>query len=416
MKKYIFFFIIIFFIYAVIHINTMSVNSAIDKYYLLYLSIGFSITALTFFIRNEYFKILSINFGLIATFFFILELCFFAGILNHVAVSPITFKLNNIKRSNVENLDSSPWYKFSANTQISSVGERGKDFEYSWRTDFLGYKNLDLTSKENNYKYLALGDSFTEGMGVTVENTWTNIISNKYNISVYNAGVQGYSASQFFGTLLYLQDQIKFDGIIVGHLPTIYNRELNYFSKPDKATGGIESIRLNQLNKGLAVPQILKTSMSYLKTYFSYKNYRQSSDKFDKYTPEIVKPEMIDKKFDLKKNDNWIALVKSYRQIAEFCLLNNKKMVLVAFPLRYEVYFSPNTRGLQSHFDDQYYVEYELLKEELSDLGIKFVDSYPVLTRYSKDALVNELPYLIKDGHLSKYGNDIVAKLIASSL
>ena len=91
-------------------------------------------------------------------------------------------------------------------------------------------------------------------------------------------------------------------------------------------------------------------------------------------------------------------------------------MVLVAFPQRYEVYFSPNTRGLQSHYDDQYYVEYELLKEELFELGIKFVDTYPVLTRYSKDALVNELPYLIKDGHLSKYGNDIVAKLIASSL
>jgi len=412
-------FLIVVFIYILIHFFTMQKISRIDIFYLFFLVIVFATTAITLFIRSESMKILSINFALLTSFILILELCFFIGIFKHVAISPITFKLNNIQRSNVDALDLSPWYKFSSQSQITSIGERGDDFEYSWTTDFLGYKNLDSSNKKNNYKFLALGDSFTEGMGVSIENTWTNIISTKYDTSVYNAGVQGYSASQFFGTLIYLQDKIKFDGIIIGHLPTIYQREINYASRPDKATGGIESIRVNKLNKGLALPQILKGSGSYIKTILKKDNHSYAAnenDKFAKYIIEIVKPEDIDTKFRLKENDYWMALVKSYRQIAEFCILNNKKLVLVAFPMRYEVYFPHNTRGLQSHLEDQYYVEYELLKEELSGLGIQFVDSYPALKSYSKDALDHELPYLIKDGHLSKYGNDIVAELISSSL
>ena len=413
------FFLLLLFIYMTIHIYTMQKISNIDKFYLFFLFVGIGITALTLLIRSESIKILSINFTLLASFILILELCFFVGIFNHVAISPIKFKLNNIQRSNVDTLDLSPWYKFSPQSKISSIGERGDDFVYSWTTDFLGYKNFDISNKKNNYKFLALGDSFTEGMGVSIENTWTNIITTKYDVSTYNAGVQGYSASQFLGTLDYLQDKLNFDGIIIGHLPTIYQREINYVSRPDKATGGIESIRVNKLNRGLVFPQILKASAVYIKTILNKDIYTivvNNNEKFNKYIPEIVKLENIDKKHNLKENDRWMSLVKSYRKIAEFCIANNKTLVLVAFPMRYEVYFPHNTRGLRSHLEDQYYVEYVLLKEELSGLGIKFVDSYPMLNSYSNDALDHELPYLIKDGHLSKYGNDIVAKLIFSNL
>ena len=402
--------------------------SIIDYFYLFYLVAGFTITTLTFFIRSELIKIVSSNFSFITTFILILELGFFIPIFSHVAVSPISFKSNIIQRSNVDSLESSPWFKFSPQSEISSLNNaRGEDFVYSWTTDYLGYKNLDTLNKNNNYKFLAIGDSMTEGMGVSVENTWTNIVSTKYGKSVYNAGVQGYSASQYLGTLVYLQDKINFNAVIIGHTPNSYKREANYINKrPDKATGGIEAIRGNPIetaqsnkliNNSLAFPQILKASVNYIKANMTVNNYTYSDTiKFSNYIPEVVKYENIDKKSNLKKNDYWIELVKSYRQIAKFCIINNKSLVLIAFPSRYEVYFGPSTRGLQSHLDDQYYVEFELLKEELSDLGIKFVDSYPVLTTYSKDALDNQLPYLIKDGHLSKYGNDVIAKLISSSL
>jgi len=65
--------------------------------------------------------------------------------------------------------------------------------------------------------------------------------------------------------------------------------------------------------------------------------------------------------------------------------------------------------------DTKYYVEFELLKKELSKFDIKFVDTYPALSTYSKDAPFEKLPFLKTDGHHSKYGNQIIAKTISSS-
>ena len=59
---------------------------------------------------------------------------------------------------------------------------------------------MHLKKNENlgNVKLVALGDSFTEGMGVETANTWTSLLSEK-GITTYNFGVQGYSPSQILG-------------------------------------------------------------------------------------------------------------------------------------------------------------------------------------------------------------------------
>jgi len=168
-------------------------------------------------------------------------------------------------------------------------------------------------------------------MGTSVEDTWPSIINAISSKKVYNSGVQGYAASQFLGTLNYLQEKIYFDGIVIGHTINIYQREQNYLKMPDLATGGIEQIRVNQVHKGLVIPQILKIVGSKIKNFLS--SYKQFDHTFDGrkefliYTLEI--PDSIYKENDLKKNYNWNVLIQSYTKIAEYCKLNNKKLFLV---------------------------------------------------------------------------------------
>jgi hypothetical protein len=66
----------------------------------------------------------------------------------------------------------------------------------------------------------------------------------------------------------------------------------------------------------------------------------------------------------------------------------------------------------------QYYIEFSLLKEKFSKFKeVEFVDTFPVINEYVHDKKnVNKLPYLIFDGHLSKYGNMVIAQKLFNSI
>jgi hypothetical protein len=255
-------------------------------------------------------------------------------------------------------------------------------------------------------------------MGVNIDDTWTNILGNIANEKIYNAGVQGYAPTQFSGTLNLLKNKINFEGVIIGHLPKIYVREKNFISFPIKATGGIESIRENSLKKieQLAMPQLFKALS---REYTGYKRIKLAKRKIldekylELYLSEISSSEKIDKKDELENDLYWKILIKSYKEIINYCINNNKKILLVAFPYRYEVYFPVDILNLNSDLETQYYIELNLLKKELSMYDIEFIDTFPALTSYMKN-LKNkkELPYFLYDGHFSKYGNKIIAETI----
>jgi hypothetical protein len=436
-KIFLFLFFASFLIYGSVHYLTLTPKSGTDYLYGCFLVASLIILLFSFFSRINLLKILSINIFILMSFIFILEGLFFFRIVSNVAILPIPTNFNN-KQLDVIKLEQSPWFKFAPNKQIYSTGWRGNDFINSWTTDFLGYKNIETQQDKKKFDFLVVGDSFTEGMGSLVKHTWPSIINTMSSKQLYNAGVQGYAPSQFLGTVNYLQDKINFDGVIIGHGPNIYDREKNFLERPSKGIGGIEFIRINQLHKGLATPQILKIFANNIEIFFenfnasspdrlSYKKIKfflipipvdnqflERSD-FLVYTNEIIDPNTIKKKNDLKINNYWNILIESYKKIAEYCELNNKRLTIVGIPRRHEVYFSPKFQGINSKLDTRYYIEFELLKETLSKFDIKFVDTFPALALYAKDAPTKELPYFNQDGHTNKYGNRVISKSIISS-
>ena len=186
--------------YLFVHYLTMTSKSGVDYLYSLLIVIGLIMVVLSLASEKKLLKILSINFIIFISFIIILEISFLFRIIGNVAILPLPIDFNNTK-PNVVRLDKSPWFKFSANKKIFSVGWRGSDFVYTWMSDSLGYKNIETQPGKKKFDYLALGDSFTEGMGTLVEHTWPSIINTISSNQVYNAGVQGYASSQFLGTL-----------------------------------------------------------------------------------------------------------------------------------------------------------------------------------------------------------------------
>ncbi|MZH03267.1 MAG: hypothetical protein F3745_07715 [Nitrospinae bacterium] len=334
-------------------------------------------------------------------------------------------------------MDSSPFFKLKANTEIRTSGYRGDDFTNLWVTDDLGYKNNFKNISQKRFDFLALGDSFTEAMGVATENAWPSLLSKNHNIKVYNAGVQGYASSQMYGTLMLLKDKINFEGIIIGALPSIYLREKHFLTsvKPRSGVGGIESIRLGTTGAGLgstgrrlngitdtffvdllrkALRKVRKISF---KDLLSFSNESSAFPTIEgplaRYRSELLNS-MPDSIEEVNHNRYWREQLSNYKKIISWAKANDKVVYLVQFPHRHEIYFSPSFQGLQSILDTQYYVELELLKRELDEY-VRIIDLFPVIkSAFEKEP--NRMMYFKIDGHMNEYGQELISNSLAKSL
>jgi len=421
--KIILWFCLLFFYCLYLYLNfiTLNIYSVIDKTYIIILLFFFFLFFLLFFFNFKFFFFFKNFFLIFIITIFLVELLFSLILIRYTPIKPIpVYNIIKAYKPPVEYLENNPYFKFSPNKIISSQFERGKDFEYSWISDELGYKNYPGVKKNNNFYLLALGDSFTEGMGVKIEDTWPFLLEKKSQKKIFNAGVQGYAPSQFKGTLDILKNEINFEGIIIGHLSDIFEREKNFITRPLKATGGIEWIRVSRDNNVVVVQIIKKISDSFKVFYTENKKYNNEYVSLNYETNLKIKNEKLIKKYIseikkktsieqlLLKDNNWKITVNSYRLIADWCNKNNKKLFLVFLPPRYTVYFNIKN----SQFD----IEKNIITDELKNFNIIIIDTLDVLKNFTKSASIENLPYLMFDGHLSKYGNKVIANEISNYL
>jgi lysophospholipase L1-like esterase len=113
-------------------------------------------------------------------------------------------------------MDDKLGWKLIANrsARISVLGE----FDVTYEIDANGFKKINNSKEKPDFRIYFFGDSFTFGERVNNEDTFTNIIKEKYlkkEINVYNAGVSGYGIVQMFQRFLLLKDQIKSGDLVI---------------------------------------------------------------------------------------------------------------------------------------------------------------------------------------------------------
>ena len=94
---------------------------------------------------------------------------------------------------------------------------------YQLATDSLGFKNdapKKIPLESNNHRILFIGDSFTEGVGISYANTFAGMIAKdlaKDHVEILNAAVVSYSPIIYWMKIKYLIEDVKlkFDEVVV---------------------------------------------------------------------------------------------------------------------------------------------------------------------------------------------------------
>ena len=98
---------------------------------------------------------------------------------------------NYFSQARIEKLDS--WYW--VHTPNTVIQNQKKEFLFKREVNSLGLSEKEIeTEKGSKFRILAIGDSFTEGVGVNYEDTWVKQMETRWkkqNVQTFNAGIGG---------------------------------------------------------------------------------------------------------------------------------------------------------------------------------------------------------------------------------
>jgi hypothetical protein len=342
----------------------------------------------------------------------------------------------------VQYLNESPYAKFKPGVVVRSQGYRGSDkqYVYEWKTDRLGFKNLDdVLERKEPIQIVVVGDSFAEGMGVATEDIFSSILSRQGYLT-YNLGVQGYAPKQIEGSFRLYGLTLKPKYVIIAYCSTTYLREASFFNeqavlKEIKLTGGIASID-GMENTEIRVKTKHITTAIYLLTKGYFRSARQNinnitnifvslKDRFsdnyllNRYSYEISKVDA--EKYDLRdvaQSPEWKSTVASFLNIYKMADQIGAKVIIIILPHRGSMYYEEAT-GKQLPLKTILAIETTLLRDFCEKEHMVFLDPSEHIQRYVSKLTYKQkdlYPYLEIDGHMSKYGHQLICEEITDYL
>ncbi len=379
------------------------------------------------------------------TFFAVILLFIFFELISRLFPNLIPLQIRNYLATQniekgrvqmVEYLNESPFVKFKPKTIIRCQGYRGTDqqFVYEWKTDKNGFKNLEKVANMKQVDVVALGDSFTEGMGVATDKIWPSILTAK-GYTTYNLGVQGYGPKQFEGVLRKYGLHLKPKYVIIGYYEDIYSREEaffdeNYAIKNKKFRGGIQSVVDYENRTEIKIQAKWFVSAVWLLWHNTFHDFinkqikcqndinsnrgiKITFEKFRPYTAQIfaVSTETMRYKETESGAKAWENTLTALTNIINMAKPINAKVILLYIPQRGPMYFKKATgQDVPNYHLGK--VEASLLKKFTDDNNIDFLNSSERIERYvnqlTDKSLSNEYPYLEIDGHLSNRGHLLI--------
>ena len=406
--------------------------SLLSKRNLLFLIIIF-IFILIYFLNKKYREVFLIK---ITTIFLtdIFYNIFLQDKFPNIKIKPL---IKNSVQKSAMYLSDWPYFKFKPNITVQSYGDRGEDCIYKWVTDDLGFKNNEV---KKNYSFIAIGNSYVEGMCSGINETFAYYLSEK-NIPTYNLGVQGWSDKQSISALNIIEkENINYEGIIFGYLQDRFVREGNFIDRRVQK-GGLGRIIEVEFRKGksfFVTREILQnifnlnkfnwrkefSEVSIKNNFIENKNIKIREEYADLNLPLNYIPTTIrwtetanidlnsDKRIDISNK----AIFKLLKKMDS----ENKKFIIFIFPLRtdvlghiiYEDGYICNT---------DYYMAYKRIHNNLKGNGNyifldMFDNSVELTKQWIKNRDYDNFIWKYKDPHYSKIGNRLIANMIEDYL
>jgi hypothetical protein len=371
----------------------------------------------------------------------------------------------------VELLPHPPYAKPRANTTIHIPGYYGpkESFVYQWTTDRRGFKNTAAIAAREAFEVVAPGDSFTEGMGVLVEDTWTSKLS-KLGHPAYSLGVQGYAPIQFRGAYEHYGRSLSPKWVIVAYTGGVYARQSVFQSErhgkvssrelPSAIGRLVERDELEEqrpiyleTKDGHRVPIVLKKHHRFVTSAFvmlarhtlhvvmlfefkvgappddarfmSDQDLQRRSAEFRlkpmaRYRGEFLS--FVNTKADpdrLSQDPLWLSTEREFEQIIAMARQDRAGVLFLFFPNRATAYYERATgQSLPSNTPDL--VESALLARFARRHGVEMMDLTPAFRSYvatlNDGSPIEQYPYLSVDGHPSPKGHELIATEVARFL
>lgn len=290
-------------------------------------------------------------------------------------------------------------------------------FDVLYKSNSSGFRDVERKVKEQEKRVVALGDSFTEGIGVKEQSRLTNLLEKENNIPHINFGMAGnFGTTQYY--LLYKTLAIKYthEAVLVGILPSndfIDNDyEINVKTKSNRYQpflhGEYPNYRikylLDSIHKSKARPYKRKFIVKVLKNFtnsynmLSYIRARRRIGTIPK--DKLLSPSKIPSYFNYsqKQLNGMRYAIEEIKKIA-----GNRFVMVYSIPILKEVKTYRKHGKNPLGFD---------LKTICTAIGVEYLDLLP----QTESLTIKECEelFLSCDGHWSDKGNAFAKSKIQS--
>jgi len=319
---------------------------------------------------------------------------------------------------------------------LTSCRSKTKEWDIKFKVNSLGLRDYEYNAikPDNTFRILMLGDSFTEGYGVEINETFSKILeknlnfSFKQNIEVINAGITGYSPMIDY---LYLQNkglELEPDLVILNYSMTDFYDDWKYKDKlmvdKDKAPAWEEEKMFTEKIPQSTWLPLIPTAWKWwlhqnlasydfialrFKKIFSAEVYKDNLQDFKK--GEILTDQLAITREKIDLNDYQILMNNTQNyllEINQLLIINNIDFMLTIIPYGHQVNGQEWNQGRSYwKFDkDKIYSSKSIedLKLWAENNNITVINLLNSLQRES-----DQLNYFSVDGHWNKNGHQTAA-------
>lgn len=343
---------------------------------------------LIFLVLSPKFQKKRVNFSIL------LNALFFAFLLTEIVLRIMGVNANYYERTantyGPSNYDDGFVEEIFVRKPNDTVSFQTSEFDYFRTTNSLGFceREFDTTKCDSVFRIFAVGDSYTEGMGVEADATWPNYLfdnleNKSFNVEVFNAGIVG-SDPVFAYKII--------ENILIDFAPDLIILSVNQSDISDAIfRGGMSRFNSDgsvQYNKSPWWEPIFATN-------YSLRLLMMQGLGYDYH---LLSPKQQEKAFENAVFDNFVAIEMVHKFL-------EKKAV------EFFVVFNPISAEV---LEGKYFILDRLI-DKLQDNNIAFLDLLPQFVEIVNNENINDYFWEL-DGHYKTQGNKFLADEICKFL
>ena len=275
---------------------------------------------------------------------------------------------------------------------------------------------LDREKDSSTTRILLLGDSFSFGHGVNYKDNWVTLLENilqedNDKLEIVKAGIPAFDTSTEYEYLQELYDSFKPDMVMLGFLPNdlFTNQSLSEMS-------GKNSLKIEQLLKGKTKRAKAVTRGLQKKSQLHIVSLsKRLLLRIDEIYCSIYRHTSRGEYFEFPLSDHaryQMEITKTLlKLIHHFCKKRGIELLVISIPQQFQVFY--RTTCFQSSDVNVNLID-EFYGKLAQNQGFNWIPTLAELSlTYQKNG--RDLYYRL-DGHLTKYGNSVLSKIIAKKI